>query len=772
MTPRGAAGLAFVSTLAALGVLVLTAPTALAAPGPLPSVTLGSPTALTAVSATLNATIDPNTPEGGGPITACSFEYITDYEYAATEESNSLNIKKVPPFTGAKQSTCQPETPYTAATEVAVTQTGLSPGTEYHYRILVANANGTNTVEGKTFTTIGRYIFSQSIGVPGSAAGQLSDPSDVAISNLSGDLYVADTGNDRIDQFSSSGAFLRAWGWGVLNGAAESQVCTTSCEAGLPGSAPGQFQTPASVEVDNSAGGEADVYVADAGGNVVQKFSSDGEYLESLPQTKPVGDITVNSAGNLITSRAPIALNLFGSSFTAGESSLKYKGILISTTQETGLWDQGEPTGLAVDRSTGDLFSDHGTYIHLFEASNGCLVSKSCPPSDSFGQGDLTSGKGLAVNPASKILYAADAGAGSVAAFGPRPVPKLTTGPATIQGLTSAIVHGEVDPAAAGQVENCRFEYTSDAEYRAHGYSDAPSVPCLPTTSFTEAKEVTAELTDLTPLTSYHYRLTATASEDHKMLTHGAEKLYNPGSHLLPTIDTTASTSVTSTSATLSAAINPNSAATLYRFRYGTTPAYGDQTAPSESIGEGSTVLPVSTEIIGLTPATIYHFQVIALNLNGIVEGPDRLFTTPAAPLVTETSATGIGPTSASLSAAIRPGFRPTTYHFEYGLGVGYGHSSPQSAAFGSESDNSLHLASTTLAGLKADMIYHYRVVALNEVGSTLGPDATFTTAAEEEKKPTPVSPCRGSHVPMHGKCMKRPEHHHPRKGHRGRGHK
>src|SRR5947209_5884887 len=61
------------------------------------------------------------------------------------------------------------------------------------------------------------------IGSSGSGPGQLNYAQDVAIAS-SGDIYVADTFNNRIQRFDSAGNFVTAWG-----------------TAGL---APGEFATP------------------------------------------------------------------------------------------------------------------------------------------------------------------------------------------------------------------------------------------------------------------------------------------------------------------------------------------------------------------------------------------------------------------------------------------------------------------------------------------------------------------------------------------------
>src|SRR4051794_28771238 len=56
------------------------------------------------------------------------------------------------------------------------------------------------------------HVFSTSFGNSGSGDGQVSSPQGVGVNATSHDVYVADTGNARIDQFSSAGAFIRAFG--------------------------------------------------------------------------------------------------------------------------------------------------------------------------------------------------------------------------------------------------------------------------------------------------------------------------------------------------------------------------------------------------------------------------------------------------------------------------------------------------------------------------------------------------------------------------------
>jgi NHL repeat-containing protein len=116
-----------------------------------------------------------------------------------------------------------------------------------------------------------------SFGSSGSGAGQLDQPTDVAIDS-SGVAYVADKYNDRISEFNANGSFLRAFGWGVLDGSPALQVCTSTCQIGITGANAGQFNKPTGIAVD-SAG---TLYVADRYNNRVSEFTSAGTFVRTF----------------------------------------------------------------------------------------------------------------------------------------------------------------------------------------------------------------------------------------------------------------------------------------------------------------------------------------------------------------------------------------------------------------------------------------------------------------------------------------------------------
>jgi DNA-binding beta-propeller fold protein YncE len=120
----------------------------------------------------------------------------------------------------------------------------------------------------------------------GSGVGQCHIPRGIATDPTTGHLYVADQANRRIDELTAWGEFVKAWGWGVLDGSEELQTCTTAtgCQGGLTGSGAGEFGAfgPQGVALD-SAG---NLYVVDFSNHRVEKFDpttgTSGEEAELL----------------------------------------------------------------------------------------------------------------------------------------------------------------------------------------------------------------------------------------------------------------------------------------------------------------------------------------------------------------------------------------------------------------------------------------------------------------------------------------------------------
>ncbi|MBV6342832.1 InlB B-repeat-containing protein [Candidatus Magnetobacterium casense] len=112
------------------------------------------------------------------------------------------------------------------------------------------------------------YTFVTKWGSFGAGDGQFFGPSGVAVDSA-GNVYVADTNNDRIQKFDSNGTFITKWG---------------SLGAGA-----GQFNTPIGVAVD-SAG---NVYVADFSNHRIQKFAPPASTPTPTPTSTPPPNDTV-----------------------------------------------------------------------------------------------------------------------------------------------------------------------------------------------------------------------------------------------------------------------------------------------------------------------------------------------------------------------------------------------------------------------------------------------------------------------------------------------
>jgi glucose/arabinose dehydrogenase/N-acetylneuraminic acid mutarotase len=99
------------------------------------------------------------------------------------------------------------------------------------------------------------------------------------------------------------------------------------------------------------------------------------------------------------------------------------------------------------------------------------------------------------------------------------------------------------------------------------------------------------------------------------------------------------------------------------------------------------------------------------------------------APGVTTGDTSSEGETTATLTGTVNPKAQATIYHFEYGTDMSYGSSAPlpDGDAGSASSDQPV---SASIAGLGPDTVYHYRLVASNGSGTTVGADESFQTPA------------------------------------------
>ena len=140
----------------------------------------------------------------------------------------------------------------TEAVAVSESAEGLASGTTYRYRAVASSEAGTSYGAGESIATPPRYL--SSFGEAGSEPGQLSEPRGLTLDS-EGDVWIADTGNNRIQEFDAEGGFVQ--------------------EFGSLGAGDGKLDHPSALALD----GSGDVWVADTGNDRTEEFSPEGEYL-------------------------------------------------------------------------------------------------------------------------------------------------------------------------------------------------------------------------------------------------------------------------------------------------------------------------------------------------------------------------------------------------------------------------------------------------------------------------------------------------------------
>lgn len=235
---------------------------------------------------------------------------------------------------------------------------------------------------------------------------------------------------------------------------------------------------------------------------------------------------------------------------------------------------------------------------------------------------------------------------------------------------------------------------------------------------------ITALVNELTPNTTYHFRVVATNTSG----TVYGDDISFTTSVPAPTVVTANASSISASGATLNGTVNARNDSTTVTFEYGLTTAYGSSVTAAESPITGTTAVSVSKAISGLTTGTTYHYRVGATNSGGTTYGTDKTFLTGTPPTATTTAATGVNASSATLNGTVNAHGTSTTVYFEVGLSTSYGITltADQSPVTGSTNT----AVSYSRSGFQANRTYHYRVVAENAIDTVYGSDMTFTTTA------------------------------------------
>jgi NHL repeat len=605
------------------------------------------------------------------------------------------------------------------------------------------------------------HAFKEDFGSAGTGAGrlELASPdfsvspevagSGVAVNAESGDVYVADTGNHRVDEFSSTGAFIRAWGWGVEDGAAKAETCTTTpgCQGGIPGTGPGQFKSPTFIAVDNSPGGEGDVYVADsaaagAGDSFVQKFSADGTLLTAWGADGKIsgGPITGTGHGEITAGSSTVTGvtvsngALIGGKELSGEDIPPETFITVANGDTLTLTSSATATkagvelqartafiqigGIAVN-AAGDLWVGYAFGYLQFGRSGSFLQGP-------VGQNGLKP-VGIGVNAAGDLYEVL--GARGVIKRDPsgNKIGVVEESQAPV-GLTVDLAHGDLYTDTGTEVDN----FPADCDPTLTGAGE-PAGLCSPSQTFGAGQlhggAGLAVDTGAGPTAGNIY-VASTATDEIAVF----------DTMLEATIGT--ASAVTATTATLSGRVNPEgSELSRCRFEYGSGEGFSAaapcETEHGEPIGDGAAPVAVHAGVAGLAGGATYHFRLRATSATADVRSEHAEFPTLSLPGIEEAKATAVTAGSATLSATIDPHGLDTNYRFEYGacatpstcstsLYTGTAPEAPVDIGSGSSGVS----VSQPIVGLSPGVTYHFRVAAASVNGTETSPEHTFVFLA------------------------------------------
>ena len=491
----------------------------------------------------------------------------------------------------------------------------------------------------------------QELQVCGPAAGHLSDrcfeaaregtsvasgpgavaPEAVAVDG-SGNVWVADSINRRVSEFSPSGQFMLMAGREV-DKTSGANICTAAdlaggdeCGKGLSGSGPDQFAVPRSIGVDPAG----HVWVGDT------------ERLQEIePGGAPGTEVSLSGGGETTA----LAIDASGdfylkSASLPGIRKLHSDGTPYPTPYPID--EGGSPRTVAVDGSGRVFIGDCGAggalnncpaYAFKVYDPAGAQVSQ-------FGAGQVIGVPGnqagsnaIMVDETAKTLYVGSSRSGednsALQAFDIPPEGPLIEAQQA-EGIlpTSTILAASLSPE--GEETTYRFQYGTSEAYGSETTLETLEEGGAPDEGFEEST-VEAPLEGLLPDTTYHFRLCATNAAGSNC---GPDTSF--ATRTAVGIEAQWASGVAAHDATLHAEFDPLGVSGKWWIEYGTSSAYGSATVKNE-LSAGFGAVPVEVLLSGLAPATTYHYRFAASDKREgteyTVHGEERTFTTQLAGL-------------------------------------------------------------------------------------------------------------------------------------------
>jgi DNA-binding beta-propeller fold protein YncE len=582
-------------------------------------------------------------------------------------------------------------------------------------------------------------------------------PRGIAVNQTTGNIYVADSSNNRVDEFNASGNFIRAWGQDVIiasgpppnsNGTGF-EICDTTagnvasdCKAGIttPTTANGgMMSVPQGVAVDQTDGS---VYVTDQGNRRIQKFTANGGFVWASGWDVETGGVTTfevcTVAANCKTAAAAGA--------DAGQFGAAIGQLAIGPGDNVFVAD---PANRRVQR-----FSPGGGFLSAFgwnvvptgkPGDTPANALETCPASASSASGECQAGTAgaepgqfsnnqptrVAVDSGGAVYAVEATGNNRVQKFNPAATAASIFSPATLSG-SPAPTDVAIDPNTdhVFVVKPCNATLCPNAsvtnERRIQEFDNSGTL--VDTHATNGGLSVVLGL-GVNPTSGALYLSSIT----------GGHRVYIVNTLPPPTATIEPVTTFSGTTATFSGKVNPTGFATGYHFEYRPDGSSSWTSAPATDADSGpiNSENEVSQGVTGLGGSTLYHVRLVATKryLGGevasSVTSTETTFMTAAAPpTISGAGASQITASTATLNASVNPESQATGYRFEYGLADCSANpcTSVPAVNVGIGSGDADVAVAREISGLQPATTYHFRVVASNPTGTTKGEDRTFTT--------------------------------------------
>jgi sugar lactone lactonase YvrE len=628
---------------------------------------------------------------------------------------------------------------------------------------------------------VGDHAWASQWGEYGSGGGQFTAVGGVA-HDSSGNIYVLDIANNRVEKFDASHNLLAQWGGrGTGNGGPADfninfkggvavdgssyvyvsdtynhrvvkfdtaghyvgQIGTT----GVAGTGSGQFQYPQGLTVDSAH----NLYVADDQNDRIQKFDRNGTHLATIGSSAQMNhpyDVGVDAGGNVYVADN---LNHRVDKFAPSGAFVKSWG-----GKGTAVGQLQTPRAIAVDGAGHNYVADtNNERMQEFDA-NGNVVTTSGPnPWGANGRagGNLSGPEGL--DASSGKLAIADtleywiqelspSDGGFIAKFGGH-----GTGPGQFELPADVAVDssGTIDVADTGNDRVQQLDSTGAYIREAGGFSLPQGVAVDAASDFYVADTGNNRVQKLSPAgallgtwSSFNGGDTFSGAEDVALSPGGDLYVADTGHSRIVELDASGnyvrSWVVSGAGPSQPSGIAVDAAGNVYVADRGN--AAVQEYSPTGTFllkwgarghgaGEFWTGGPqdVATDAAGNVYASDTYDNRVEKFAFGASPSPSQ------PPAVNTGSTSAVSKTSATLAGTINPEGQTTSWHFDYGTTTAYGAGSPQGSLPAVTTDQAV---STTLSGLRSGTTYHYRLVATNAAGTSYGLDRTFRTAGRSRR--------------------------------------